>query len=87
MGWSHNIPELTLLEDRMDEEWAHSMMNAMRARGVDLPPEQLYAVCRTFNETFDSITSLAGWGDQECSDEIVEEARRLLVRYLELYLD
>jgi AcrR family transcriptional regulator len=87
MGWAHNIPELELLEDRIDEEWAHSLMDAMRARGVDLHAEQLYAVCRTFNETFDAIASLAGWEDQECSDEIVEEARRMLVLYLELYLD
>jgi AcrR family transcriptional regulator len=87
IGWSHNIPELTVLEDRIDEEWAHSLMDAMRGRGVDLPSAQLYAVCRTFNETFDAITSLAGWEDQECSDEIVEEARCMLVRYLELYLD
>jgi AcrR family transcriptional regulator len=87
IGWSHNIPELTALEDEMDEEWAHSLMDAMRARGVDLPSNRLYAVCRTFNEMFDSMASLTGWDDQECSDEIVEEARRMLVRYLELYLD
>jgi AcrR family transcriptional regulator len=87
MGWSHNVPELVALEDRMDEEWARCMMDAMRARGVDLPPDQLYAVCRTFTETFDSTTSLAGWEDQECADEIVAEARRMLVRYLEHYLD
>jgi len=87
MGWSHNIPELTLVEDQVDEEWAHSMMDIMRARGVDLPSEQLYAVCRSFNETFDSLASLAAWDDQECSDEIVEEARRMLIHYLELYLD
>ena len=30
---------------------------------------------------------LAGLEDQERSDEIVEEARCMLVRYLELYLD
>jgi AcrR family transcriptional regulator len=87
MGWSNNAPELVALQDRIDEQWAHSMMDAMRARGVDLPPRQLYAVCRNFTETIDSMTSLAGWEGQECSDEIVEEARCMLVRYLELYLD
>jgi hypothetical protein len=87
MSGSNNIPELVALQDRIDEQWAHSMMDAMRTRGVDLPPKQLYAVCRTFTETIDSMTSLAGWEGQGCSDEIVEEARCMLVRYLELYLD
>jgi AcrR family transcriptional regulator len=87
MSGSNNVPELVALQDRIDEQWAHSMMDAMRARGVDLPPKQLYAVCRTFTETIDSMTSLAGWDGQECSDEIVEETRCMLVRYLEPYLD
>jgi len=87
MSGSNNIPELVALQDRIDEQWAHSMMDAMRTRGVDLPPKQLYAVCRTFTETIDSMTSLAGWEGQGCSDEIVEEARCMLVRYLEIYLD
>ncbi len=73
---SHNIPGARgAARIEMDEEWAHSLMDAMRARGVDLPPKQLYAVCRTFTETIDSMASLAGWEGQGCSDEIVEEAR------------
>ncbi len=32
MGGASNAPELLALQDRMDEEWAESMMDAMRAR-------------------------------------------------------
>jgi len=87
MSWSNNIPELVALQDRIEEEWAESLMDAMRARGVDLPAKQLYAVCRTFNETLDALTSLAAWDGQKCLDEITEEVRCMLVRYLEFYLD
>ena len=87
MGWTDNIPELEAVEDRIDDEWARSLMDAMRERGVDLSDERLYAVCRTFNVTFDAISSLAGWEDWEYSNQIVEEARRMLIRYLEFYLD
>ena len=87
MGWSNSIPELEALQDHLDEAWAHSMMDAMRARGVDLPAKQLYAVCRNFNETLDAMTTFAASNDEESSAEIIEEVRHMLVRYLELYLD
>lgn len=87
MGWSYTIPELLALQDRLDEKWTRGMMDALRARGVDLPSKQLYAVCRNFNETLDSMTSLAASDDQQCSEQIIVETRRMLVRYLELYLD
>jgi len=87
MSWSNSVPELLALQDRIDEEWTESLVNAMRARGVDLTPKQLYAVCRSFNETLDSMISLAASNDQRCPGEIIEETRRMLVGYLELYID
>jgi AcrR family transcriptional regulator len=86
MGWSHGIPELQALQDRMDEEWTHSMVKAMRARGVDLPPKQLYAICSSFSGTVDALAELAVSDDEDCSAELTEEMRRILVRYLEIYL-
>ncbi len=87
MGWTHAIPELMEMQDRMDEEWTHRMVEALRTRGVDLPSKQLYAVCRSFNETFDSLASLAVSDARDCSAEMIEEMRTILVRYLETYLD
>ena len=87
MGWSNSVPELLALQESHDDAWANRMMDAMRARGVDLPSKQLYAVCRGFYETLDAVMSLALFSGQKCSDEITEEARRMLIRYLELYLD
>jgi AcrR family transcriptional regulator len=87
MGWSHNIPELWGLEERFEEEWAQSLMDAMRARGIELPSSQFYAVCCSFNETLDSMTSLAASSDPPYSDAIIAETHRMLVRYLEFYLD
>ncbi|MBW2716754.1 MAG: TetR/AcrR family transcriptional regulator, partial [Deltaproteobacteria bacterium] len=72
MGWSNSIPELLALTDRLDDDWANSMVDAMRARGVDLPSKQLYAVCRSFSEALASMTSLAAFSDQEHSGEIIE---------------
>ena len=87
MGWSNRVPELSTLEERLDVEWANSMVDAMRSRGVDLPSKQLYAVCRSFNEALYSMTSLAAFSGPKYSDEFIEEARRMLIRYLEPYLD
>ncbi len=87
LGWSDSVPELLARHESLDDAWAHSMMDAMRARGVELPPNQLYAVCRIFNEALDSMTSLAAFCDPKSSKKITEEARRMLIRYLELYLD
>ena len=87
MGWSHGIPELMAQQDRMDDEWTDNMAEALRARGVDLPPAQLYAICCSFNGTFDALAELAVSEDQDCSAEMIEEMRKILVRYLEIYLD
>jgi AcrR family transcriptional regulator len=87
MGWSHAVPELVALGERIDEEWVNGMIEAMTARGVDLPARQLYAVCHNFIATLDSMTSLAASTTQEYSEEIIEETRCMLVLYLEHYLD
>jgi AcrR family transcriptional regulator len=87
MGWSSNVPELLALQDHFDEEWTERMMDALRARGTRVPNERLYAICRTFNETIDSMTSLAAWYDGQHASELIEEAKLMLVHYLERYLD
>lgn len=87
MNWSESIPELVPLADRIEEEWLETMMAALRARGVELPRGQLYAVCCNFNETLDSMTSLAASQSARRSARTIEETRRMLIRYLELYLD
>ena len=87
MGWSQNIPELEALADQIDEEWVQTMMKAMRARGVDLPTGQLYAVCCNFTETLDAMTSHAASYPRKRSNEIIEETRCMLDCYLALYLD
>ena len=87
LGWSDSVPELLAVHEKLDDAWAHSLMDAMRARGVKLPSKQLYAVCRIFNDALDSMTSLAAFCDEKSSKRITEEARRMLVRYLELYID
>ena len=87
MGWSHGIPELVTMQERIDEEWAYNMARAMRARGVELPTKRLYAVCRSFSETLDSLSALAASNPNKCSAEMIEEMRHMLVRYLETYLD
>ena len=87
MGWSNSVPELLALQESHDDAWATSMMDAMRARGIELPSKQLYAVCRSFYEALDAVMSLAVFSDQKHSAEITEEARRMLIRYLEPYLD
>lgn len=87
MGWSHGIPELVAIQEEIDDEWAYNMARAMRARGVELPDKQLYAACRNFSETLDSLSTLAISRAHGCSAEMIEETRRMLVRYLEPYLD
>jgi len=87
MGWSHGIPELVAIQEEIDDEWAYNMARAMRKRGIELPDKQLYAVCRNFSETLDSLSALALARAHGCSAEMIEEARRMLVRYLEPYLD
>ena len=87
MGCSHSIPELLAMREKLDDEWGHRLAVAMRKRGVDLPPKQLYAVCRSFSETLDSLSVLAVSNSQDCSAELVEEMRRILTAYLALYLD
>ncbi len=71
MGWSHGIPELTALQDRIDEDWAQSMADALRARGIDLPSKQLYSVCCTFNETLDALAELTVSEGDEFSADVV----------------
>jgi AcrR family transcriptional regulator len=87
MGWSHAIPELMAMDKRSNDEWALNMVDALRARGLDLPPAQLYAVSRIFAEVLDTLGALAASKAGDGSAEMIEESRRMLIRYLEQYLD
>jgi AcrR family transcriptional regulator len=87
MDWGQGIPELTALLEKLDEEYGHHLARALRERGVDLPAKQLYAVCRSFGEALDALASIAAMDDQDCTAELIEEARRMLWGYLALYLD
>ena len=87
IDWGQGIPELTAMLEKFDAEFAHHLAKALRERGVDLPPKQLYAVCRSFGETLDALASIAAMDDQDCTAELIEEARRMLFGYLAHYLD
>lgn len=87
IDWGQGIPEVTAMLEKLDAEFAHLLARALRERGVDLPPKQLYAVCRSFGETLDALASIAAMDDQDCTAELIEETRRMLYGYLALYLD
>ena len=87
MGWFHGIPEMTAMLEKFDAEFAHHLAKALPERGVDLPPKQLYAVCRIFGETLDALAYIAAMDDQDCTAELIEETRRMLFGYLAFYLD
>jgi AcrR family transcriptional regulator len=87
IDWGQGIPELTEMLEKFDAEFGNHLASALRDRGVDLPPKQLYAVCRNFGETLDALASVAAMDDQDCTAELVEEARRMLHGYLARYLD
>ena len=57
------------------------------ARSVEIPSNQLYAVCRSFIEILDMLSIFANAQTDEFSDDIVEEMRRALISYLANYLD
>jgi AcrR family transcriptional regulator len=87
MGWAYAVPELLVEQERLNKGWTQDMMSALRARGVELPSNQLYAVCRSFVEMLDMLSVLANAQTDEHSDGVVEEMRRALISYLANYLD
>lgn len=50
---------------------------------MEIPPNQRYAVCRSFIEILDTVSIFAS----ERSDDVVAEMRRALTSYLANYLD
>ena len=54
---------------------------------VELPSNQLYAVCRSFIEMLNMLSIFANAQTDKHSDDIVEEMRRALISYLANYLD
>jgi AcrR family transcriptional regulator len=87
IDWGQGVPELTAMLEKFDAEFGHHLASALRERGVDLPDKQLYAVCRSFGETLDALASVAAMDDEDCTAELLEEARRMLHGYLAHYLD
>jgi AcrR family transcriptional regulator len=87
IDWGQGVPELSALLEKLDADFAHHLAGALRERGVDFPPKRLYAVCRSFGETLDALAAIAAMDDQDCTAELIEEARRMLHGYLAYYLD
>ncbi len=87
MDWAYAVPELVAEQERLNRGWTRDVMRALRARGVELPPGQLYGVSRTFVEMLDLLSIRANQQGDEYPDEVVEEMRRALVGYLANYLD
>jgi len=87
MNWAYAVPELLLEQERLNMGWTRDMMRALRARGVEIPSNQLYGVCRTFVEMLDLLSIRATAEIGEHSDDVVEEMRCALISYLANYLD
>jgi AcrR family transcriptional regulator len=87
MGWAYAIPELLEEQERLNREWTQDMACALRERGVELPSNQLVAVCRTFIEMLDTVSIFASGQAHADADDVVEEMRRALIGYLANYLD
>jgi AcrR family transcriptional regulator len=87
MDWAYAVPELLLEQERLNMGWTRDMMRALRARGVEIPSNQLYGVCRTFVEMLDLLSIRASAQTDEHSDDVVEEMRCALISYLANYLD
>ena len=87
MDWAYAVPELLVEQERLNKGWTRDMMRALRARGVEIPSNQLYGVCRTFVEMLDLLSIRANAQTDEHSDDVVEEMRCALISYLANYLD
>lgn len=87
MDWAYAVPELLVEQERLNKGWTRDMMRALRARGVEIPSNQLYGVCRTFVEMLDLLSIRANAQTDEHSDDVVEEMRRAVIGYLANYLD
>lgn len=87
MDWAFAVPELLVEQERLNKGWTRDMMSALRARGVELPSNQLYGVCRTFVEMLDLLSIRANAQTDEYPEEVVEEMRRAVIGYLANYLD
>jgi AcrR family transcriptional regulator len=87
MDWAYAVPELVVEQERLNKGWTRDMMSALRARGVEIPSNQLYGVCRCFVEMLDLLSIRANAQTDEHSDDVVEEMRCALISYLANYLD
>ena len=87
MDWAFAVPELLEEQERLNKGWTRDMMSALRARGVEIPSNQLYGVCRTFVEMLDLLSIRANAQTDDYPGEVIEEMRRALIGYLANYLD
>lgn len=87
MTWSYCIPELVAIQEESDEIWTRGLMSAMRARGVDLPPEKLFAVCHSFAASLDAMAEMAATESGDRREDLIDEARRVLFLSLAQHLD
>jgi len=87
MDWAYAVPELLAEQECLNKGWTRDMVNALRARGVKLPSNQIYGVSRTFVEMLDLLSIRANEQTDDYPDEVVEEMRRALISYMANYLD
>ena len=86
-GDLQGIPELLSLREYLDEAMAAELVRALQARGLSLSDRQLYAVARTFIDASDALVALAVTKRTDCTDELVDELKLMILSYFANYLD
>jgi AcrR family transcriptional regulator len=87
LGGAGGYPELLELQNRMYDHLAHQLEAALRARGLDLPAEQMHALCRSMPEVFDRLTLVVSQAEGEAAEALRAEMKRWILGHLGQYLD
>jgi hypothetical protein len=87
LGAAEGYPELLELQRRMYDHLARELEAALRSRGLDLPAEQMWALCRSMPEVFDRLTLVASEAEGEAADALRAEMKRWILGHLAQYLD
>jgi hypothetical protein len=86
-GDLQGVPELLDLQVHLEKAVTTEMMRALKARGLTLPDQQLYAVCRAFIDATDALVALTVTKHSECADEVIDELKLMITSYFANYLD
>ena len=87
LGAAEGYPELLELQNRVYEHLAQQLEAALRGRGLELPAEQMRALCRSMPEVFDRLTLVVRNADAEEVDALRGEMKRWILGHLSQYLD